>query len=296
MFDRNQRPISMKYICSCVLVLVSAITSAQTNVRIDHKIEVYKTVDTARLTVDIFYSDKALQQPNNSAIVFFHGGGWAFGTPDEFFSTCERYAAMGMVTFSVRYRLAIDNGVVPSKTISPIECVMDARSAMRWVRENADRFHIAENKIIASGQSAGGQLALSTAMIDGYDEKSDNLKISCRPDAVLLFSSCVNTVEGWCDMLLADRRERIWSISPAHHVRPGLPPMIEFHGLDDDQVPKWTIQSFKAAMEKNGNYFEQRMYVARKHYLGDPSPKYSRYYDDDILKAVDEFLRKFRFL
>jgi hypothetical protein len=29
---------------------------------------------------------------------------WAYGTPSEFFSTCERYAAMGIVTFSVQYR------------------------------------------------------------------------------------------------------------------------------------------------------------------------------------------------
>jgi len=41
------------------------------------------------------------------AIVFFHGGGWAFGIPSEFFTTCERYAKIGIVTFSVDYRLSI---------------------------------------------------------------------------------------------------------------------------------------------------------------------------------------------
>jgi acetyl esterase len=279
-----------------ISLLCLGTVEAQSNDRINHKREVYKTIDTTNLKVDIFYSDKAFQKTNNTAIVFFHGGGWAYGTPDEFFSTCERYAAMGIVTFSVQYRLAIDNGEVPSKTKSPIECDLDARSAMRWVRENADRFHIAKNKIVASGQSAGGQIALSTAMIDEYNEKTDNMQISCRPDAVILFSACVNAVEGWCDMLLGPRREKIWSISPAHNVKPGLPPMIEFHGLDDEQVPKWTVQWFKTEMEKNGNYFEQHMFEGRKHYLGDPSPKYSRYYDDEILKTADEFLRKFKLL
>jgi acetyl esterase len=141
---------------------------------------------------------------------------------------------MGIVTFSVDYRLSIDNGGTPSKTISPIKCIMDARSAMRWVRENSERLHIDRNKIVASGQSAGGHNALSTAMIDEYNEKSDNPSISCRPDAVLLFSACVDAVEGWCDRLLADRRTKIWSISPAHNVRSGLPPMFEFHGIDDE--------------------------------------------------------------
>ena len=125
-----------------------------------------------------FTRPNRLVKKNNTAIVFFHGGGWAYGTPGEFFSTCERYAKMGIVTFSVDYRLSIDNGVTPSKTISPIECIMDARSAMRWVRANAAKFHIDPDKIVAAGQSAGGHLALSTAMIDEYNEKTDDLSIS----------------------------------------------------------------------------------------------------------------------
>ena len=203
---------------------------------------------------------------------------------------------MGIVTFSVDYRLSIDNGVTPHKTISPIECVMDARSAMRWVRANAAKFHIDPDKIVAAGQSAGGHLALSTAMIDEYNEKSDDLSISCRPDAILLFSACVNTVEGWCDRLLADRRSKIWSISPAHNIKAGLPPMIEFHGIDDEQVPKWTVQFFAGDMKQAGNYFEQHMFEGRKHYLGEGNPKYSRYFNDEILNTTDDFLRKFKLL
>jgi acetyl esterase len=261
-----------------------------------HTQEVYKTVDTFKLKADIFYTPQTMKNEKNTAIVFFHGGGWAYGAPGEFFTTCERYAKMGIVTFSVDYRLSIENGVTPSKTISPIECVMDARSAMRWVRDNAGRFHIDRNKIVAAGQSAGGHLALCTAMIDDYNERTDDLSISCRPDAILLFSACVNAVEGWCDRLLGDRRTKIWSISPFHNVRKGLPPMIEFHGTDDEQVPKWTVQFFQSAMEKEGNYFEQHMYEGRKHYLGGDNPKYSHYYDDDILKLADDFLRKYNFL
>jgi acetyl esterase/lipase len=267
-----------------------------TSDRVIHIQLVYKTVDTFKLKVDIFYSGQSFEKENNTAIVFFHGGGWAYGTPSEFFTTCERYAKMGIVAFSVDYRLAIDKGVIPSKTISPIECVMDAKSAMRWVRENAAKYHIDQHKIVASGQSAGGQLALATAMIDDYNEKSDNPDISSRPDAILLFSACVNTVEGFCDYLLADRRTKIWSISPTHNIKPGLPPMIEFHGIDDDQVPKWTVQHFETEMKKAGNYFEQHMFEGRKHYLGEGNPKYSRYYDDEILKIADDFLRKYHFL
>ncbi len=269
---------------------------AKTKDQVIHIQEVYKTIDTFNLKIDIFYTDQSFAGKNNTAIVFFHGGGWAYGTPGEFFSTCERYAKLGIVTFSVEYRLSVENGVTPHKTISPIECVMDAKSAMRWVRGNSGKFHIDKNKIVASGQSAGGHLALCTAMIDDYNEKTDNLSISCRPDAILLFSACVNAVEGWCDRLLADRRNKIWSISPAHNIKGGLPPMIEFHGIDDEQVPKWTVQFFAGDMKKAGNYFEQHMYEGRKHYLGNGDPKYSRYYDDEILEIADDFLRKYKLL
>jgi acetyl esterase/lipase len=276
--------------------LIQSTDQAESKDRVTHIQEVYKTVDTCKLKVDIFYTNQSFARENNTAIVFFHGGGWAYGTPSEFFTTCERYAKMGIVTFSVEYRLSIENGVVPSKKISPIECVMDAKSAIRWVRENAEKFHIDKNKIVASGQSAGGHLALCTAMIDDYNEKSDDLSISSSPNGILLFSACVNAVEGWCDHLLGDRRTKIWSISPFHNVRKGLPPMIEFHGIDDEQVPKWTVQFFESEMEKEGNYFEQHMYEGRKHYLGEGNPKYSRYYDDEILKLADTFLRKFHLL
>jgi acetyl esterase len=270
--------------------------AAKADEKVIHTREVYKIIDSLKLTIDVFHTNQSYEHGNNTAIVFFHGGGWAFGTPDEFFTTCERYAEMGIVTFSVEYRLSIDNGVTPSKTISPIESVMDARSAMRWVRENAAKFHLDKNKIVVAGQSAGGQLALSTAMIDEYNEKTDDPAVSSSPNAILLFSSCVNTVEGWCDYLLAERRSKIWSISPAHHIRKGLPPMIEFHGTDDEQVPKWTLQFFENAMKKDGNEFELHMFEGRKHYLGGENPKYSRYYDEDILNITDDFLRRHKLL
>jgi hypothetical protein len=50
------------------------------------------------------------------------------------------------------------------------------------------------------------------------------------------------------------------------------------------------------AMKKEGNYFEQHMYEGRKHYLGGKNTKYSTYYDDEILKIADDFLRKYKLL
>lgn len=278
------------------IYVLAARGQATSPYQIIHSKEIYKVVDTTRLAVDVFYTRKTLESDTNTAIVFFHGGGWAFGDASEFYSTCERYARMGLVTFSVSYRLSIENGVTPHSTITPVECLMDAKSAMRWVRENASKYKLDKNKIVAAGQSVGGHLALSTFMIDGHNEGSDDLGISAKPDGLMMFSASVNNVQVWCDYLLGDKRDQIWSISPAHNLKAGLPPAIHFHGTDDNIVPLWTVKFFIRDLEKLGNKYELREYEGRKHYLGDGNSKYARYFDDDILEEADDFLRKHSFL
>ena len=54
---------------------------AESQNEVTHIQEVYKTVDTFKLKIDIFYTKQSFERENNTAIVFFHGGGWAYGTP-----------------------------------------------------------------------------------------------------------------------------------------------------------------------------------------------------------------------
>jgi acetyl esterase len=277
------------------LLLNPGIYAQDTTVIQEQKI--YKTINGTDLVADMFYMPETSQKVLKPAIVFFHGGGWAFGKPSEFYTTCTRYAKKGFVTFSISYRLSItEDGKFPHPEITPVECVKDARSAMRWVRENAAAFHIDPDKIIAAGQSAGGQMALGTAMFDNINEASDNLAISPVPDALLLFSSCLNTIEAWCEWLLGERRAEIWSISPYHNLRSGLPPAIEFHGTEDCQVPYYILNLFKEKTLSLGNYFESVVYEGRGHYLGEGNKLYSTYYNEESLLLVDEFLKKFNFI
>ena len=266
-----------------------------------HTTRIYKQVDSISLTAHIFNDPAIASKGLKPAIVFFHGGGWAYGNPSEFFGACRRYAAMGFVTFSFQYRLSIDKkGNVPHPSLTPIECVKDARSAMRWVRSNAREFKIDPQKIVAGGQSVGGHLTLSTAMIEGHNESTDDLSVSPVPNAMLLYSGTVNTMEAWCDMLMGKQREKIWSISPAHNVKKGLPPIAAFHGDDDNIVPIWTVIFFQNDMKNAGNHFELNRYPGRKHYLGDIDEKfvkqYSRLFDEQVLLDTDRFLKRFGFI
>lgn len=256
---------------------------------------IYKTVGATELKMFMFYGEGSQRKSDNVAIAFFHGGGWVFGDPSEFFEACKRFARMGYITFSIDYRLCKKtDGTYPNPAITPIESTQDARSAIRWLKENAVKLKIDPQKIVVGGQSAGGQLALSTALLDSINEKTDKLNIDPKPVALLLYSGAVNTMEAWIDMLLGSRRKEIWSISPYHHIKKGMPPVIEFRGDEDDQVLPYIAQMFKARMDEVGNYYEEHVYKGRKHYLAEGNKKYATYFDDEILEKTDAFLKKFK--
>lgn len=258
---------------------------------------VYKMVDGVELKADLFYTAETRQNASNPAIAFFHGGGWAYGSRAEFHEACDRYAEKGFVTLSFQYRLSInEDGTVPHPDITPVECVKDARSAIRWIRENATDLHIDPERIVACGQSAGGQLALSTILIDQINESTDNLEIPTAPQAIILYSSNVNTMEAWVDRLLVERREEIWSISPHHNLKPGLPPIIAFHGEEDCTVPIWIVYYFLDKARSLGNNIELVSFEGRKHYLGDGDDQYGRYYDEGVFEKTDAFLIEHGFM
>ena len=279
-----------------LLALLTLTAYAQENTVIREE-KIYKEVDGYKLKVEIFYTSHDRQKSENPAIAFFHGGGWVYGSREEFYGACERYARKGFVTFSFQYRLSInDDGTYPNPDISPIESVKDARSAIRWIRENAKSLRINPEKLVVSGQSAGGQLALSTALMDQINEDTDNLNFSPVPNALLLYSSCVNTMEAWVDRILGNRRNQIWSISPYHNLRKNMPPIIAFRGEDDCTVLPYTVNFFEEKMKELGNHYELITYPGRKHYLGEGNEKYARYFDEEILERTDSFLKKFGFM
>lgn len=257
----------------------------------------YKHVAGRELQADVFFPGDGHARTGRPAMAFFHGGGWVFGRPSEFHAACRRFAAMGFVTCSFQYRLSIKaDGTYPHPDITLVESVKDARSAIRWLRANAAALGIDPARIVVAGQSAGGELAWSTALCDSLNEASDDLTISPRPDALLLYSANYNTMEVWADMIMDKRRAEIWSVSPFHNLKPGLPFALAFHGTKDSQVPYYSVQLFAARMRELGNPFELVTLEGRDHYLGEGNEQYARYFDEAILEKTDAFLRQHGFL
>ena len=113
--------------------------------------EVYKQVGDLQLTARI-YERKNSTVRKRPAIIFFFGGGWRNGSVNQFRYQSEYLARHGMVAIVPDYRVSSRH------MTAVVDCVADAKSAVRWARTNARRLGIDPDRIAAGGGSAGGHL------------------------------------------------------------------------------------------------------------------------------------------
>ncbi len=218
--------------------------------------EVYRTVGDVELNIYLCNPEGHSADDERPAIVFFFGGGWRAGSPQQFLPHCRYLADRGMVAAVADYRVASRHGVTAN------ECVEDAKSAVRWLRANASRLGIDPDRIAAGGGSAGGHLAAATATLPGHDPDPDGT--SPVPNALVLFNpaTILAPVDG-DPMPTEEQRERFAaledrfgappeSMSPYHHLGEGLPPTIIFHGTADETVPHSTADRFCIDLRKHG--------------------------------------------
>jgi arylsulfatase A-like enzyme/acetyl esterase/lipase len=199
---------------------------------------VYKTAGDAELKLHIFNPEGLSASDKRPAIVFFFGGGWTRGSPSQFYRHCDYLASRGMVAIAAEYR------VKSRDKTTPRECVKDGKSAIRWVRENADELGIDPSRIAAGGGSAGGHVAAAVATVDGFEEESDPLKISCRPDALVLFNPVFdNGPGGWGHGTVKAYWEEI---SPMHNISKTTPPTVVFLGTKDNLIPVATVEEYQS--------------------------------------------------
>ncbi|MEN8250350.1 MAG: alpha/beta hydrolase, partial [Bacteroidota bacterium] len=193
----------------------------------------YKQIDTIKLFMDVYHPEKIDSEKEYPAIVFYFGGGWNGGTIKQFEPHAKYFSQRGMICFLVDYR------VKSRQQTTPFESLKDAKSAIRYIREHADKFHIDTSEIVAAGGSAGGHLAAATALIDDYNESTDNLSVSCIPNALILFNPVIDNGPGGYGY---DRICDAYKIfSPLHNIRKGAPPTILFLGTNDHLIPVETV-------------------------------------------------------
>jgi acetyl esterase/lipase len=207
-------------------------------------VETYRKIGSTELKLWIFgESDPKAKKP---AIVFFFGGGWNSGSPTQFEDQARHFAKRGMIAITADYRVKSRHGV------QVVECVKDAKAAIAWVRENAQRLGIDPDKIAASGGSAGGHLAACTGTISGFG--SDE-----RPNAMILFNPACTLapIAGWepsgdkaVDLSTQRFGVEAEVLSPAHHIGAHTPPTLILHGKADTTVPYASVVAYESVMKK----------------------------------------------
>lgn len=264
---------------------IDSIYTESANTYKGHLIKTYKTVEGLDLDLHIFLPDTSSQKNKKSVIVYFHGGSWTEGTPEWDFYNCANYAKKGWVAVAVEYRIA------DRHETTPFEAVKDARSAIRWLRMNAELYNIDTAKIVASGNSAGGHLVLTAAMANEINENTDNLNFSASPNVLLVnsgvFDLSSDASTAWISKGLTDK-SYVQKISPQHLLKKGLPPMLIVHGTNDQSVDYSTAKFFAEEMKKMGNDIEFHTVEGAHHYIW-----YDRRFSGKVAEMRKEFLKKY---
>jgi acetyl esterase len=258
----------------------------------------YKQIDDLELKLWIFTPDNHRSTNKAPAVVFFFGGGWTSGSPEQFVPHCKYLAARGMVAAVADYRVSSRHEArVP-------DCVSDAQSAIRWMREHAAELGIDPDRIAAGGGSAGGHLAASTALLPQANGPGVKSGISSRPNALILFNPAVimaplETGNTTLNESLKKFSSRFGpnpeELSPYHHIKNGAPPAIIFHGTKDTTVPFETVKLFCDKMKKSGNACKIIAYHDQGHGFFNYGRQENGPFADTVNK-MDQFLVSLGFL
>jgi acetyl esterase/lipase len=146
---------------------------------------------------------------------------------------------------------------------------------LSWVVQNAERFKFDTQRIITTGYSAGGHLALTTAFLtpaEGFDatcSTPDDARWSSAQEPPLRVAAVVNWfgITDVADLLegpnakhyaiewlgaQASRKELARAVSPLSIVRRGGPPVLSIHGDADALVPYSHATRLHAALAQAG--------------------------------------------
>ncbi|MGV3591426.1 MAG: alpha/beta hydrolase fold domain-containing protein [Gammaproteobacteria bacterium] len=201
----------------------------------------YISENGVQLRLDM-YSRRDVTTPQPT-LIFFHGGFWVAGSKDSQTLGILPWLEKGWNVAVVGYRLG---GVAPAPA-----AVVDAFCALRWLGTNAAMYNIDPAKIVASGQSAGGHLALTLGMLNeaGFDASCPE-GTTPRVAAVINWFGVTDVVDvisgpnrnetpaSWFGGMNEEEAVALAKrLSPMQYVRDGLPPILSIQGDADNVVP-----------------------------------------------------------
>lgn len=217
------------------------------------------------------------------AIIFFANSLWDNMNITQFGPQCMHFAERGVVSILAEYRTRTGHGA------SPVDAMSDARSAIRWVRYNAEALRIDPNRVVAAGGSGGAQMVLAAAMIPGVADDRNDPNISCVPDALVLFSPVVDLLAKNASLVSRfPSLEQAQLCNPCRYIGKHLPPTIIFHGTEDRVIPFEPVVKFVKAVKKKNNVVELCLFTGLCHSFYNFNVNPDGF--DTVLGEIDRFL------
>lgn len=208
-------------------------------------------------------SEKVSLRRKKPAILILPGGAYRWTSPRESEPVALRFAARGYAAFVLEYTCA--------PAAFPV-ALREAAMAMRYIRENAERYEVDPHMVAATGFSAGGHLCGTLGTLYDAPEVSDIAPAQVvRPDALGL---CYPVAVSW-GRTHADSfhnisggdgalRERL---SLDRLVRADMPPVFLWHTRNDASVPCRNSIVLAEALEEAGVDFALHIYRRGQHGL-----------------------------
>jgi acetyl esterase len=209
---------------------------------------IYHDVKPEPMRLHVFKPKDWKATDRRPALVHFFGGGFVRGVPSQAAGWAKQAAALGLVGVAPDYRVHDRHGT------DGTACLADARAAIRWLQDHAAELGIDPQRIVVSGSSAGGHLALWTA-ITATPPGSDPAEAPrFKPVALLLMWPAADFT------LFSAQQDRFgghaMECSATQHLDAQMPPSLLLHGDKDPTVPYQSSVILHEKLVASGNTCE----------------------------------------
>lgn len=250
-------------------------------------------VDGVELSINIAFPGEKSEEAR-PLVMLVHGGGFVSGDKTSKNPQIQTLSRLGYVAASVMYRLT-------PEVLYPVP-LQDIKLAIRYMKTHASDYHINPHRIIVSGFSAGGYLAVMAGVTGNSDTFDDYGLFDDVDSSVRAVTAQSGPIADFTDPLYSDSltvqrlisasarksEKTLGRLSPKTFLDPEDPPFFLTHGDADPVVPVGMSRDFVAALKRMRHPFEYIEIEGGTHSFSQSAPEEGK----RSFRRYLEFLRR----